>query len=45
MPIDTILWDWNGTLLDDAALCCELSQYERSFGSPWEAPDQPGGIP
>ena len=25
MPVfDTVLWDWNGTLLDDAALCCEL---------------------
>ena len=25
MPaFDTILWDWNGTLLDDAALCCKL---------------------
>lgn len=25
MPaFDTVLWDWNGTLLDDAALCCKL---------------------
>ena len=25
MPVfDTVRWDWNGTLLDDAALCCEL---------------------
>lgn len=25
MPVfDTVLWDWNGTLLDDAALCCRL---------------------
>ena len=20
-----VIWDWNGTLLDDAALCCDIA--------------------
>ena len=35
MPVfDTVLWDWNGTLLDDAALCTRRLARVRLRGLP-----------
>lgn len=36
-----ILWDWNGTLLDDAALCVEImDQLLRRYGKPGLTPER-----
>ena len=35
MPVDLILWDWNGTLLDDVALCVDaLNHLLAEYGYP-----------
>ena len=35
MTADLILWDWNGTLLDDVALCVDaLNRLLRRYGYP-----------
>ena len=36
MKPSLVLWDWNGTLLDDVALCVDaLNRLLRIYHSPW----------
>ena len=41
-----VIWDWNGTLLDDAALCCDIANTMREErGMPPLDGRLPAGVP